>query len=169
MEIPVTGQALEAALSLYAGVMAGLVYDLLRTLRRAFRLRAVTMVSDALFWCVCALGMFALGLSAGGGEQRLFMLILAFLGGALYFLTVSPLVLEFGAFMTGILGRVLRFLTTPLRWMYRYLEKFRRFLKKAFPYLKKRFTIRGKRKKSTENADITEETAHAGKTHRYTY
>ncbi len=169
MGIPVTGQALEAALSLLFGIMAGLVYDLLRVVRRAFNKPAVTMVSDGLFWCVCALGMFALGMSAGRGEQRIFMLVLAFLGATLYFLTVSPLILEFGAFAAGVLGRIFRFLTAPIRWIAGYFKKFQCFLKKSFHYLKKRFTIRRKTIPTANGADITEEIADAGKTHRYTY
>lgn len=169
MEIPVTGQALEAALSIFAGVMAGLVYDVFRVIRRVFRARAVTMVSDGVFWCVCGLGLFILGLSAGGGEQRIFMQVLAALGAALYFLTVSPWILEFGAFAAMVMGRIFKFLTAPLRWMGRYFEKFRQLLKKYFSYLKKWFTIKRKKKPAATEADITEETAHAGKTHRYTY
>ena len=169
MGIPVTGQALEAALSLFFGLMVGLTYDLLRLIRRAFRRPAVTMVSDGLFWCVCALGLFVLGMSAGRGEQRLFMLILSALGATLYFLTLSPLILEFGAFVTMLLGRVFRFLTAPARWLAGYFKKFRCFLKKSFPYLKTRFKIRRRTKPTAGEADITEEIADAGKTHRYTY
>ena len=168
MEVTVSSQLAEAGAGLLCGVFAGVLYDLLRVLRRSVKGRAVTFVTGAVVWMAAAFMLFALGLSAGGGRQRLFLQLMAALGAVLYFLTVSPPILAFGAFLAAVVGRILFILAAPLRVLKKSFEKFRRILKKTFSSVKKRFTIilTNKRRASAPEARDTED---AAKTYRYAY
>ena len=109
MGVSVSSQITETALALALGAAAGVLYDVLRVARRSLRSQAVTMLLDGAFWLIAGLALFALGLSAGHGQQRLYSQVLAALGAALYFLTVSRFVVEAGDFLAGLAARAVRF------------------------------------------------------------
>ena len=90
---------LESAL---LGVGAGLLYGLLRALRRHFACgRGATAALDLLFWFVLAAGVFLFGLTPAAGQPRGFVLAGAGGGMTLYFATLSSAVL-------CVLGTLLR-------------------------------------------------------------
>lgn len=88
--------------SLLLGVGTGLLYDILRALRRHFSCgRAATAALDTVFWLVLTAGLFEFGLVAAAGQPRMFVLGGAAGGAALYFSLLSGAVL-------AVLGAVLR-------------------------------------------------------------
>jgi spore cortex biosynthesis protein YabQ len=89
MQIPISHQLIQAASSLILGAAAGFIYDLFRVVRRRAPSKAVTAATDFLFWLITGLAVFLLGLSLGGGRQRLFMNIMTVLGAIIYFVTLS--------------------------------------------------------------------------------
>lgn len=99
--------ALGAAAAL--GAAGGLVYDLLRVLRR--RRPGLTHAADGLFALLCLLGALWVLTQVGGGEPQLYMLLGAGAGMALYLLLAAPVLRplwEFWADVAGELGRLLR-------------------------------------------------------------
>ena len=96
--------ALGAAAAL--GAAGGLVYDLLRVLRR--RRPGLTHAADGLFALLCLLGTLWVLTQVGGGEPQLYMLLGAGAGMALYLLLAAPALRplwEFWADVAGELGR----------------------------------------------------------------
>ena len=88
--------------SLLLGVCTGLLYDILRALRRHFSCGcAATAMLDAVFWIVLSAGVFEFGIVFAAGQPRLFILTGAACGIALYLVMLSEAVL-------AVLGAVLR-------------------------------------------------------------
>ena len=88
--------------SLLLGVCTGLLYDILRALRRHFSCGcAATAMLDAVFWIVLSAGVFEFGIVFAAGQPRLFILTGAACGIALYLVMLSEAVL-------AVLGAALR-------------------------------------------------------------
>lgn len=88
--------------SLLLGVGTGLLYDILRALRRHFVCgRAATAVLDTVFWAILSAGVFEFGIVFAAGQPRLFVLAGAACGIALYLVLLSEAVL-------AVLGAALR-------------------------------------------------------------
>ena len=96
--------------SVLLGVGTGLLYDVLRALRRHICMRPrATAALDMVFWLVLAAGLFEFGLVFAAGQPRFFVLAGAAGGAALYFLLLSGAVLL-------ILAAVLRAGARAWRW-----------------------------------------------------
>ena len=141
MELPVYGQARELAWALVLGTALGLVYDLLRPLRRG---RISTALTDLLFCALTALALPAFTLYGGGGRLRIFALFGILTGAALWFLTLSRPLRRLEAvflrplqWLAAVLLRLFRRLAAallrPLRGLAGGLRRFLRQLKAAFP------------------------------------
>jgi len=125
--------ALGAAAAL--GAAGGLVYDLLRVLRR--RRPGLTHAADGLFALLCLLGTLWVLTQVGGGEPQLYMLLGAGAGMALYLLLAAPALRplwEFWADVAGELGRLLRI---PARALGRCGKKIAAKSKKRLPFCEK--------------------------------
>lgn len=142
MENDITGQLVQAAASLSLGLAAGLFYDLLRAVRERVRAPAFTLLADILFVLVCAALLFLCGLTAGEGRQRLFMTMLAVLGGALYFRTVSRAALVIFRLLANAGAFLLRCAAFPVLFCLTFLKKVNNFFKKYFQNAKKRYKIK---------------------------
>lgn len=83
----------ELLATLYAGLFIGLLYDVLRMLRRVLRAgKWLTALFDLLFWCAAAFVAFVVLYNVNGGEVRFFSLA-GFLSGAMLFIFgISPLI-----------------------------------------------------------------------------
>jgi hypothetical protein len=141
MQIPISQQLIQAASSLILGAAAGFIYDLFRVVRRRARSKAVTAATDFLFWLITGLAVFLLGLSLGGGRQRLFMNIMAVLGAILYFVTLSRYSLVLCNAIADAVVFVLYCLSRPFVWVYFAYKKLRIFLKNIFHYAFKWYKI----------------------------
>ena len=130
MENYVAGQlaALGAAVALV--VAGGLVYDLLRVLRR--RLPGLTHAADAVFGLVCLLGALWALTRVGGGEPQLYLLLGAGAGMLLYLLAAAPLLRPLWEFWADVAGELARLLRLPLDFC-------RHQAKKLLPEAKKGF------------------------------
>ena len=96
MENYVAGQLAALGTAVALGAAGGLVYDLLRVLRR--RRPGLTHAADAVFGLMCLLGALWALTRVGGGEPQLYLLLGAGAGMLLYLLAAAPL-------PVGILGR----------------------------------------------------------------
>ena len=82
MENYVAGQLAALGTAVALGAAGGLVYDLLRVLRR--RRPGLTHAADAVFGLVCLLGALWALTRVGGGEPQLYLLLGAGAGMLLY-------------------------------------------------------------------------------------
>ena len=108
MENYVAGQlaALGAAVAL--GAAGGLVYDLLRVLRR--RRPGLTHAADAVIGGMCLLGALWALTRVGGGEPQLYLLLGAGAGMLLYLLAAAPLLRPLWEFWADVAGELARLL-----------------------------------------------------------
>lgn len=88
MELPVSLQLRELGLALAAGALFGLLYDLLRPLRRG---RFCTALADGLYSLLLLAGLLLFTLYAGRGRLRIFAAAAMGLSGGLWLRLVSPL------------------------------------------------------------------------------
>lgn len=120
MELPIALQALQFAISGAAGLGLGLIYDLLRALRR--RNRRLAILLDLLFCAMALLLFLLLALYPGHGILRLFMLGGIGLGMILWFLTASRPFLAILDKLLTLLSRVIRLLLAPLVKICKFLK-----------------------------------------------
>ena len=97
------------------GLLAGLYYDALKTLRRRIKRSGVTLLFDLLFWLGLALAIFTQTMTLGEGGVRIFMLATNAIGALLYFLVLSESALFLLGKILDMLLKMFRFLTCPLR------------------------------------------------------
>ena len=108
-----------------AGAAAGVVFDILRALRRGMRLPAA--LTDSLFWILAA-GIFGFSLIYfNGGRLRGYEVLGAAAGTVLYFFTISTPVVRcftviFKIFFKN-LGFIFKILLTPPQFLYKILYK----------------------------------------------
>lgn len=145
MELPVTAQAVQFGLSALLGVGLGLVYDLLRALRR--HAKKLTALLDAVFCLTVLCALLLLALYVGHGQLRVFMIPGVALGATAYFLTLSRLAVKlFEGFW--------RLLVLPWRLLFRLGKKifgfFQKIAKKGVAFAKKSFNIKEKKRHGRE-------------------
>lgn len=126
MTVAVSRQALEFFGSAGLGVALGLLYDLGRALRR--QRRRLTAPVDVLFALVFFLSLWLLSVYVQ--ELRLFHCLGIFLGGAVYFLTLSPLVVRLAQGGLRAMGWLLGKVLLPVKKSVFFLRK---LAKKLFP------------------------------------
>jgi len=118
--------------SIVLGSSLGLVYDLLRALRRLGG-RAWGGFLDALF-CLAAVASFFLFVMSGDGEVRIFIL-LGTIGGAVLFLCLlSPILRPLWNFWLDVI-------LIPVGWLKNFLGKIAKYLKKLFSFSRKWVTM----------------------------
>ena len=91
MELPPLVQLMQLGAALGLGALLGLLYDLLRAVRRSLARRAWGF--DLLYCLCCLAALFLLGMGCGEGQLRIFMAAAAALGVGLYLAIISPLLL----------------------------------------------------------------------------
>jgi len=123
MHVDVADQAQMLLRCLATGAGLGLVYDVLRAIRRSLRLRWVAFILDLLFWIGVTVLLFVLALLGEAGEVRLYLSGLFLVGGGVYLLTLSRLVLPSLLWVMAGIGKIWAFLTAPLRSGLRYTKK----------------------------------------------
>ena len=130
MENYVAGQLAALGTAVALGAAGGLVYDLLRVLRR--RRPGLTHAADAVFGLMCLLGALWALTRVGGGEPQLYLLLGAGAGMLLYLLAAAPLLRPLWEFWADVAGELARLLRLPLDFC-------RHQAKKLLPEAKKGF------------------------------
>jgi hypothetical protein len=141
MEISITHQQMEAAISLVIGFGTGIVYDFFGVLRRRFILKIFTYLFDLLFCLLLGCVYFLVGYGPGGGRLRLFMLAFILLGCVLYFLLLSKFMNRLLELFADFLGFIIKCLLMPFKWACIAAKKIRETMKNIFLYSSKWFII----------------------------
>ncbi len=134
MEIRVGEQALALALAFGLGLGTGLMYDLLRPLRRRGG-KLLAAAADAVFALVSAFLLFLFAMQADNGRLGTWELAAALLGFLLYMHALSPAVLP-------ILEKLYQITGKSLRSLEKNLKKIQNLLKRLFPKIKECIKIK---------------------------
>jgi len=123
MILSMSGQAWLFLSTVLVGVGIGLFYDILRVFRKTTpHLPFAVQLEDLFFWILVTVGMFYFMLSQNYGEIRLFSLIGAGCGAAVYFAGFSPFVMKVSVYIVNYLKKVVaaafKIITIPIRFMY---------------------------------------------------
>lgn len=110
MVASVNEQAITFLLTVMGGCIIGLTYDCIRIFRRIIKHNNLVMnIEDLLYFILCGLFIFFILFNKNYGEIRAFSLFGSLLGGIIYFLSLSPIIVEYG---TKIIGTLLKLLKT---------------------------------------------------------
>lgn len=134
MEIRIGEQALALAMALLLGLGTGLLYELLRPLRRLGG-KPLAAAADAAFAFASAFGLFVFAMQADNGRLGTWELAAALLGFLLYMHSLSPLLLP-------PLNKFFQILGKGLKVLGKNLEKIQNRLKCLFPKIKECFKIK---------------------------
>lgn len=95
--------------SFYAGLIAGLIFDLYRLIRYFFKPRKlVTLIEDLLFWIGIGLIFFYIINKSNWGQLRGYIFIGFFLGGLAYLKLLSKVLFPLFVKLFNRLGLILR-------------------------------------------------------------
>lgn len=113
MEISIAAQTVVFLQAILFGAAIGVYYDLLRAVRREGRLGSLlTALLDGVFWLAVIVAFALFVLLIADGSERSYVLLGCAGGLTLYFLTLSPMVLN-------LLVLVLDAVLTLLGWLLR--------------------------------------------------
>ena len=132
MHVDVAEQARVLLQSILLGAGLGLVYDVLRALRRSLGWRWLAFLLDLLFWLGTIALLFFMALTRETGQLRLYLPAAFLLGGGVYLLTLSRLVLPLLLKILAALGKFWRWSTEPARKGGRLAKKVWKKRKKDF-------------------------------------
>ena len=127
--------------SVLLGWSLGLLYDLLRALRRRCRQPWLRSTLDALYGLMLFLLVFLFTLRVGGGELRVFLLAGLAIGLLLFFALCSALLRPVWDLWVDTVLRFLRLLILPFRLLLRQLKIFLHRLKKFFHFFRRCYII----------------------------
>ena len=165
MELPVAAQALQAAYSVLAGALLGLVYDVFRALRRAAVRRWAHSALDALFCLAAGFFLFFFALAWGDGRLRGFMLCCLAAGWGVYLLTFSRHVSAILETIVKKLGKVL----SKAAFQLSIIRKIKKIVKSIFSKVRFGFKMRkykGAQRRAGKHEGSTSREARKG---RYDY
>lgn len=135
-------EALFALKCMGMGVVITVAYDLLRIWRKCVRhSRFMVSFEDFFFWVICAIFIFSVLYRENNGVLRWYCVAGALLGMLVYGKLISP---YFVGIMSTIckktiylVGRLLRILMKPFRWLFCWIRRARKKLCKFFTKRKK--------------------------------
>ena len=168
MELPVTKQLTEMALSILVGLGAGILYDIMRTFRRRLPLPGITAFLDILFWFSCTCAVFILGLTTGG-KQRLFMWVFAILGYILYHFVFSTLFQRIFNLTADLISLLVTVFAFPFVYTAKTIKKIKFFSKNIFQYAEKWYKIKCTPKKARHTPALRKENTNEIQTIGYTH
>ena len=138
-----------------AGAFIGSIYDILRIFRKMIpHTMLFIQLEDAFYWIGTAFFLFFMLLQQNHGEIRFFVIMGAFLGMLLYFLTLSPIINKISDKIVALIHKIVfTFFTivlTPFRLIYILLRKpvkktntfFHKKMKKVLQFCKRYVKIK---------------------------
>lgn len=128
MTISISQQLIAFFYCMLCGVLIAVTFDIFRIIRRLFASGEVrTFIEDLLYWLIASVIVFAFILKFNAGEIRWYMLVGVFLGGYMYLVTVSSLIIRcivwIISFFKKLLGTILKILLMPVKWIFRFIKK----------------------------------------------
>ena len=124
------------------GIACGIVYDLLRIIRRTLNAGTkATFAFDILFWIICASLTFGMIFYANYGAIRWYEAVGLIIGAVSYFLSVSRMITEGGTiilnFVIKLIQRILKIFLFPFVFLFSIAKK---TLAKKYSKIRKKTT-----------------------------
>jgi len=126
--LSMSGQALLFLSTVLVGGLIGVFFDVFRILRRTFPIFAnsvIVQIEDIFFWAAVTGMTFYFMLNQSYGEIRVFSVIGAGIGIALYFATISRVVMKVFVslieYMKKVVTVAFRIILFPLKTVYKWL------------------------------------------------
>lgn len=117
MEVAVARQTLVFFQSCVLGMAFGLLYDIFRITRVAFKLtKLIISLEDIFYFIICSAFTFFFIMSTVDGKLRIFIIIGEIIGAVLYYFTLGELVM-------GISRLIIDFIKTVIRVIKKYIVK----------------------------------------------
>ncbi len=148
-----SSQIVEETLLMYhsvlLGVIVAVIYDIIRIFRRiVIHNRFFLSLEDILYWVFCAWEVFYLLYRESSGVLRWFAILGIALGMFLYMISISRFVVYFVSEAINkvlhIIGKIIAFLFTPVRWVVHKAgavsQKTGKITKRSGLFLKKKLT-----------------------------
>jgi len=105
------------------GIACGIVYDMIRILRRVAKPGATgILLLDILFWIVCAFITFGALFFVNYGRIRWYEWIGILMGAGAYFLSASPLVTDGGTCFLMLVIKLVKILILPILYIAKVLK-----------------------------------------------
>lgn len=137
MHVDVSLQLAQLAVSVLTGFALGVLYDVLRAMRRVFKINAAL---DALYCAVLLLALFTLGMDIGQGGVHVFMFCAAAAGCVVYMSLLSRALLPLFEKITAFAAKA----ASPICKL---INKFACCAKKCFSKALNWYTIRKQSRK----------------------
>ena len=138
MTVDIARQLQGLCRAILLGGMLGVLYDLMRIVRRRIRLPFLGGILDFLFWVATTAALFLFSHEVWDGQIRIYGAVFCLLGGWAYFWGISPLVVGMLLFLSALAAHLLGLLTFPARTLGRVFKNFVKFAKTSFLSRKKR-------------------------------
>ncbi|MEG0942360.1 MAG: spore cortex biosynthesis protein YabQ [Angelakisella sp.] len=125
MGISIAEQTAMFLRALLLGGIIGVVYDVFRVTRVAFKLSwSMVLLEDLLFFLLSAILLWRYFLEQGSGEVRIFAVLGVLLGWLLYFLTVGSLVIRASGIIIGVIAKMIAAVMVPLWEICGFIKKY---------------------------------------------
>ena len=131
------------------GVIIGLLFDFFRILRRSFKTsNIITYFEDVLFWILTGVLILYNIWYFNNGEIRIYMFLGIIMGGLIYMLTLSNIIISL---LSKILILIVKVLELPFKTLFSIFHKFFTVIMKIFNNFPKKLKIKkGKMVKDEE-------------------
>lgn len=144
MILTVEAQLMSIIISIFAGLMIGLLFDLYRTINYfAKPSKAFLHFMDLLFWVLTGCTVFFMLLKADYAELRVYTFIGIIMGLFIYFKLFTEYVLRFYRAIIYVVGKTIRlifiFITYPVKLVYNLLWNAVNFIGKQVSRFSKLF------------------------------
>ena len=122
------------------GVIIGLLFDFFRILRRSFKTsNIITYFEDVLFWILTGVLILYNIWYFNNGEIRIYMFLGIIMGGLIYMLTLSNIIISL---LSKILNSIVKVLELPFRTLFSIFHKFFTVIMKIFNNFPKKLKIK---------------------------
>lgn len=103
-----------------SGILICLLFDIFRALRKSIKTAdIITYVEDTIFWIIAASFLMYLIFTLNSGNIRMYIFIALFIGGLLYYCTISKLFLnvstKFFTLLKNLLKKFIFILLIPIK------------------------------------------------------
>lgn len=122
------------------GVVIGLLFDFFRILRRSFKTsNIITYFEDVLFWILTGVLILYNIWYFNNGEIRIYMFLGIIMGGLIYMLTLSNIIISL---LSKILILIVKVLELPFKTLFSIFHKFFTVIMKIFNNFPKKLKIK---------------------------
>lgn len=136
---------------LIAGILFGMIYDVLRFFRLIFPGKRATFVFDLLFFIIISPVMFLLLLSYNNGRVRVFYFTAALIGFLVYILTVYRIT---GIFERGIASFIRKIMKKCLKSFKKVLQKIKKVYYNNTELSRRALHLKKLSKKKTKKKEV---------------